>query len=69
MQVGAQNINILPIPKHPQEKQTLCKFVNTLHGNKDQYLMNIIEAIICKIYGFSDKEQLYIVQFAKEIYQ
>ena len=69
MQVGAQNINILPIPKHPQEKQILCKYVNTLHDNIDKNLMSKIESIICKIYRFSDEEQLYLIQFAKEIYQ
>ena len=69
MQVGAQNINILPIPKHPQEKQILCKYVNTLHDNIDKNLMSKIESLICKIYGFSDEEQLYLIQFAKEIYQ
>ena len=33
MQVGAQNINILPIPKYPKEKQTLCEYVNVIHNN------------------------------------
>ena len=49
MQVGAQNINILPIPKYPKEKQTLCEYVNMIHNNIDQVIMNKIESIICKI--------------------
>jgi len=40
MQVGAQNINILPIPKYPKEKQTLCEYVNMIHNNIDQVIMN-----------------------------
>ena len=48
MQVGAQNINILPIPKYPKEKQTLCEYVNVIHNNIDQVIMNKIESIICK---------------------
>ena len=40
MQVGAQNINILPIPKYPKEKQTLCEYVNAIHNNIDQVIMN-----------------------------
>ena len=57
MQVGAQNINILPIPKYPKEKQTLCEYVNVIHNNIDQVIMNKIESIICKIFGFSEVEQ------------
>lgn len=43
MQVGAQNINILPIPKNPHEKQTLCEYVKAIHDNIDQVIMNKIE--------------------------
>ena len=68
MQVGAQNINILPIPKYPKEKQTLCEYVNVIHNNIDQVIMNKIESIICKIFGFSEVEQQYLLQFAKDIY-
>ena len=68
MQVGAQNINILPIPKYPKEKQTLCEYVNMIHNNIDQVIMNKIESIICKIFGFSEVEQQYLLQFAKNIY-
>ena len=68
MQVGAQNINILPIPKYPKEKQTLCEYVNVIHNNIDQVIMNKIESIICKIFGFSEVEQQYLLQFAKNIY-
>ena len=64
MQVGAQNINILPIPKYPKEKQTLCEYVNMIHNNIDQVIMNKIESIICKIFGFSEVEQQYLLQFA-----
>ena len=49
MQVGAQNINILPIPKYPKEKQTLCEYVNMIHNNIDQVIMNKIESIIPQI--------------------
>ena len=68
MQVGAQNINILPIPKYPEEKQTLCEYVNVIHNNIDQVIRNKIESIICKIFGFSEVEQQYLLQFAKDIY-
>ena len=68
MQVGAQNINILPIPKYPKEKQTLCEYVNVIHNNIDQVIMNKIESIICKIFGFSEVEQQYLLKFAKDIY-
>lgn len=69
MQVGAQNINILPIPKYPKEKQTLCEYVNTIHNNIDQIIMNKIESLVCKIFGFSEVEQQYLSQFARDIYQ
>ena len=69
MQVGAQNINILPIPKFPQEKQILCEYVNTIHNNIDPLIMNKIESLVCKIFGFSKVEQQYLLQFAKDIYQ
>ena len=68
MQVGAQNINILPIPKYPKEKQTLCEYVNAIHNNIDQVIMNKIESLICEIFGFSEAEQQYLLQFAKNIY-
>jgi len=68
MQVGAQNINIFPIPKYPKEKQTLCEYVNVIHNNIDQVIMNKIESTICKIFGFSEVEQQYLLQFAKDIY-
>ena len=69
MQVGAQNINILPIPKYPKEKQTLCEYVNAIHNNIDQIIMDKIESLICKIFGFSEVEQQYLLQFARDIYQ
>ena len=69
MQVGAQNINILPIPKQPQEKQTLCEYVNKLHENFDPGLMDEIETLVCEIYGFSETEKAYLNQFAKDIYE
>ena len=69
MQVGAQNINILPIPKCPKEKQTLCEYVNAIHNNIDQIIMDKIESLICKIFGFSEAEQQYLLQFARDIYQ
>ena len=68
MQVGAQNINILPVPKYPQEKGTICKYVNILHDKIDNNLINKIESLISKIYGFSDEEQLFLAQFAKNIF-
>ena len=33
MQVGAQNINILPIPKQPKEENIICKLVKEIHVN------------------------------------
>ncbi len=69
MQVGAQNINILPIPKHSQEKQTLCEYVNSIHNNIDHVIMDKIESLVCKIFGFSETERQYLVQFARDIYQ
>ena len=69
MQVGAQNINILPIPKNPKEKQILCEYVNAIHNNIDQIIMNKIESLVCKIFDFSEVEQQYLLQFSRNIYQ
>ena len=69
MQVGAQNINILPIPKNPHEKQTLCEYVKAIHDNIDQVIMNKIEFLVCKTFGFSEAEQQFLSQFARDIYQ
>ena len=69
MQVGAQNINILPIPKYSQDKQTLCEYVNTIHNNNSPIILNKIESIICKIFGFSEIEQQYLLHFVRDIYQ
>lgn len=69
MQVGAQNINILPIPKNPHEKQTLCEYVKAIHDNIDQVIMNKIEFLVCKTFGFSEAEQQFLSQFARNIYQ
>ncbi len=69
MQVGLQNINILPVPKNPKDKQTLCYYVNYLHERKGLNIMNKIECIICNIYGFSTEEQAFLSRFAKDIYQ
>ena len=68
MQVGAQNINILPIPKQPKEENIICKLVKEIHVN-DPMVIKQIENIISDIYGFSDEEQIFLSDFAKHIYQ
>jgi len=68
MQVGAQNINILPIPKQPKEENIICKLVKEIHVN-DPMVIKQIENIISDIYGFSDEEQIFLSDFAKYIYQ
>ena len=68
MQIGAQNINILPIPKYAIEMQAICEFVNTIHHHNNKVIMNKIESLICKIFGFSEAEQQYLLQFAIDIY-
>ena len=67
MQVGAQNINILPIPKHPQEENTICKLVKEICTNGSVAMQ--VENIISDIYGFSNEEQNFLSNFAKNIYQ
>ena len=68
MQVGAQNINILPIPKRPKVENIICKLVKEIRVN-DPLVIKQIENIISDIYGFSDEEQNFLSDFAKHIYQ
>ena len=69
MQVGAQNINILPIPLHPQEKHELCEYVSSLHEKFDSAVLDKIESLVCDVYGFSDDERSFLRQFAKNIFE
>ncbi len=69
VQVGAQNIHIIPIPKQPREKQLICKYVSILHDNMNHDIINKIESLVYKIYGFSEAEQQFLVKFANDIYQ
>ena len=69
MQVGAQNINILPIPLHPQEKHELCEYVSSLHEKFDSAVLDKIESLVCDVYGFSDDERAFLRQFAKNIFE
>ena len=67
MQVGAQNINILPIPKHPEEENQICNLVKKINANNPMVITQI-ENIICNIYGFSDDEQNFLSAFAHKIF-
>lgn len=69
MQVGAQNINIIPIPQHPTEKEAIGRLVDSFVVNSDQIILEKIESLVCEAYGLSCEEQQYLAKFASEIYK